>query len=88
MKEGAIVDATIVSVPIQRNTQEENETIKQDQIPKIWKEDGRKLCQKDTDARWTKKHGKSYHGRPDSQTHQRLYYDERGECRFVCVNDL
>ncbi|EMM99970.1 transposase, IS4-like family protein [Leptospira noguchii str. 2007001578] len=35
---------------------------KQDQIPKAWKEDGRKLRQKDTDARWTKKRGKSYFG--------------------------
>ncbi|WP_081099929.1 IS5 family transposase, partial [Leptospira weilii] len=62
LKEGTIVDATIINVPIQRNTQEENETIKQDQIPETWKEDGRKLCQKDTDARWTKKRGKSYFG--------------------------
>ncbi|EMF82315.1 hypothetical protein LEP1GSC188_1714 [Leptospira weilii serovar Topaz str. LT2116] len=45
MKEGAIVDATIVSVPIQRNTSEENETIKQDDIPEIWKEDGCKMDQ-------------------------------------------
>ncbi|EMN00749.1 IS5 family transposase [Leptospira noguchii] len=62
LKAGAIVDATIISVPIQRNTEEESEAIKQDQIPKAWKEDGRKLRQKDTDARWTKKRGKSYFG--------------------------
>ncbi|EMN90713.1 IS5/IS1182 family transposase [Leptospira weilii] len=48
LKEGAIVDATIINAPIQRNTPEENETIKQDQIPETWKEDGRKFCQKDT----------------------------------------
>ncbi|EPE81831.1 transposase PF05598 domain protein [Leptospira noguchii str. 1993005606] len=69
LKAGAIVDATIISVPIQRNTEEENEAIKQDQIPKAWKEDGRKLRRKDTDARWTKKRGKSYFG------YIKSYYD-------------
>ena len=59
-KSGQIIDATIVLVPIQRNTKEENEKIKNDEIPKDWKE--AKLEQKDTDARWTKKHGKSYYG--------------------------
>jgi transposase, IS5 family len=62
MKEGAIVDATIIEVPIQRNTAEENQTIKEDKIPEDWKEDGHKLCQKDIDARWVKKNGKASYG--------------------------
>ena len=35
-KEGTIVDATIVEAPIQHNSKEENEQIKQGQIPKEW----------------------------------------------------
>lgn len=62
LKEGAIIDASIVSVPIQRNTKEENEQIKEGQTPPEWKEEQRKLAQKDRDASWTKKHNKSYYG--------------------------
>ena len=62
LNEGSIVDASIVQVPIQRNTAEENEAIKEDKIPEGWEEDGRMYAQKDTDARWTKKHNKSYYG--------------------------
>jgi IS5 family transposase len=60
LNEGAIVDASIVQVPIQRNTSEENESIKDDKIPEGWEEDGRMYAQKDTDARWTKKYNKPY----------------------------
>jgi len=59
---GQIVDATIVPVPIQRNTRGENETIKTDETPRGWAEKPAKLRQKDTDARWTKKHRKSFFG--------------------------
>jgi IS5 family transposase len=59
---GQILDATIVSAPKQRNTKEENETIKAGETPKEWEQQPAKLAQKDVDARWTKKHGKSYFG--------------------------
>jgi IS5 family transposase len=59
---GQIVDATIVSVPKQRNTREENEAIKSGQTPKAWKKKPAKTRQKDKDARWTKKHGRSFYG--------------------------
>lgn len=62
INEGAIVDASIVQVPIQRNTAEENESIQADEIPEGWEKNGRMYAQKDTDARWTKKHNKSYYG--------------------------
>lgn len=62
LKEGAIIDASIVSVPIQRNTSEENKQVKDGVIPPEWEAKQRKLAQKDTDARWTKKHNKSYYG--------------------------
>ena len=60
--EGKIIDATIVEVPIQHNHRDENKEIKAGKVPEKWKEQQHKLSQKDTDARWTKKNGKSYYG--------------------------
>jgi IS5 family transposase len=59
---GQIIDATIVEAPRQRNTREENETIKSGETPAAWQAEPAKLAQKDVDARWTKKHGKSFYG--------------------------
>lgn len=59
---GQIIDATIVSAPKQRNSRVENETIKTGETPKEWEQKPAKNAQKDKDARWTKKHGKSYYG--------------------------
>ena len=59
---GQIIDATIVSVPKQRNTKEENETIKAGKTPEEWEQQPAKNAQKDKDARWTKKHERSYFG--------------------------
>jgi IS5 family transposase len=61
-KEGQIIDATLVPVPIQRNSREENEKIKQGEIPTDWAENPHRLAQKDREARWTKKNGISYFG--------------------------
>ena len=59
---GQMVDATIVSVPKQRNTRDENEDVKAGKTPDGWDEKPAKNQQKDKDARWTKKHAKSYFG--------------------------
>jgi len=59
---GQMVDATIVQVPKQRNTREENETVKAGRTPEDWAQNPAKSRQKDKDARWTKKHGKSFFG--------------------------
>jgi IS5 family transposase len=59
-RNGQIIDASIVPVPIQRNSREENRRIKAGEEPEDWDEPKRR--QKDTDARWTKKHGKSHFG--------------------------
>jgi IS5 family transposase len=59
-KQGQIIDASIVPVPIQRNSGEENRRIKNGEVPDDWSEAKRE--QKDTEARWTKKNGKSYFG--------------------------
>ena len=61
-KEGAIIDATIVQVPKQRNTREENKLIKSGKTPKTFKKNPHKSAQKDIDARWTKKNDISYYG--------------------------
>ena len=58
-KKGQIMDASIVEVPRQRNTREENQAIKDGALPD-WSEN--KQRQKDTDASWTKKHGVSHFG--------------------------
>lgn len=62
---GQIIDATIIPVPIQRNSREENKSIKQGEIPEEWNDQPHKLSQKDTNARWTKKNGESYFGYKD-----------------------
>jgi len=59
-QKGQIVDANIVSVPIQRNSREENQHIKTGIEPENWS--NHKRCQKDTDARWTKKNCKNFFG--------------------------
>lgn len=62
-----IIDAKIIEVPVQRNTNEENAEIKAGRVPDAWSDDenAAMLRQKDTDARWTQKHGKSYFGYKD-----------------------
>ena len=59
---GQMVDATIVPVPKQRNSHEENATVKRGETPVEWEQKPAKNGQKDKDARWTKKHGKSFFG--------------------------
>ena len=59
---GQIIDASIVAVPIQCNRREENEQIKRGETPEAWADKPAKRRQKDTEARWTKKHGKSHYG--------------------------
>jgi len=65
LKSGQIVDATFVTVPIQRNNREENALIKAGAIPIDWGKEPHKLAQKDTDARWTKKNGDNVYGFKD-----------------------
>ncbi len=60
VQEGKIVDASIVKAPIQRNSKEEHDKIKNGEIPQEWSENKRR--QKDVDANWTRKNGKNYYG--------------------------
>lgn len=61
---GKMVDASFHEVPRQRNSREENKTIKDGNIPEEWEAETqkRKLSQKDTDARWTKKNNVNFYG--------------------------
>ena len=58
-KGGQIIDVSLVSVPKNRNTRGENKQIKEGKTPDDWDEQPSMKRQKDEDARWTKKQGKS-----------------------------
>lgn len=57
---GQIVDASLIPAPVQHNHQQERELVKDNAMPVGWKPAKRR--QKDVDATWTKKHGKSTFG--------------------------
>jgi len=59
---GQLIDASLVPVPKQRNTREENATVKAGECPSAWEQHPAKRRQKDTDARWTVKHGQNHYG--------------------------
>lgn len=61
-KEGSIIDASFVDVPKQRNSREENKTIKEGTRPEGFEKDTSKGAQKDCDARWTKKNNETHYG--------------------------
>ena len=55
---GQIIDATLVPAPKQHNRRGEKELIEQGAMPASWRPAKRR--QKDLDATWTRKHGKSH----------------------------
>lgn len=57
---GQMIDATIVPSPKMHFDREEKESLKKDEQPQHWSD--KQAAHKDTDAHWTMKHGKSYHG--------------------------
>lgn len=57
---GKLIDAAIVEVPIQRNSREENEKLKEGTVPEDWSEN--KVKQKDVDAKWTRKNHQNFFG--------------------------
>lgn len=64
---GSIVDATFVDAPRLRNSREDNEKIKNGEVPEEWKKNPHKMAQKDTDARWVKKGDEKHYGFADSK---------------------
>jgi len=61
-QEGQIIDASIVEMPRQRNSKDENDQIKKGETPQEWKKEPEKLKQKDVDARWVRKNGVNHYG--------------------------
>lgn len=59
-KKGQIIDASIVQAPKQRNSRDENKSIKEGNVPENWSDN--KKRHKDTEASWVKKNGKNYFG--------------------------
>jgi IS5 family transposase len=57
---GQMIDASIVQAPRQSLSKEEKAIVSEGAMPADWKPAKRR--QKDVDARWKKKHGKSYFG--------------------------
>ena len=59
---GTLVESSVVQVPRHRNSREGNTVIKSGGVPIDWNNHPNKLCQKETEARWFKKHGVSHFG--------------------------
>lgn len=57
---GQIVDASIVQAPVTQADSAQREALNQGEKPEGWS--AKRLRHTDGDARWTKKHGKSYYG--------------------------
>jgi len=59
-RRGQIVDASIVRVPVRRDSRENNDKLKRGEDVAEWSENTR--AQKDTDAKWTRKNGRQSFG--------------------------
>ena len=59
---GQIIDATIAAAPRQRNSRDDNGSLRGGETPPGWDEQPARQRQKDVDARWTKKHDRNYFG--------------------------
>jgi IS5 family transposase len=59
---GQLIDASLVPVPKQRNSRDENATLKAGGCPTEWERQPAKRRQKDKDARWTVKHRDNHYG--------------------------
>lgn len=59
---GQVIDASLVPVPIQRHTRKAHATLQAGDVPADWAAQPAKRRQKDTQARWTVKHGASHYG--------------------------
>ncbi|MBD7924774.1 IS5 family transposase [Xanthomonas bonasiae] len=84
---GQIIDASIVSAPIQRNTREENAQIKQgEDVGQDWSD--AKRAQKDVQARWTRKHGVAFYGyKLHASTDRRWGFIRRYDVSAANVHD-
>lgn len=78
-RQGQIVDAAVVAAPRQRNTRSENGQIRAGSEPGEWADaPAAKRRQKDTQARWTFKHGQKHYGYKNHVSVDRAYKLVRG----------
>ena len=66
VNKGKIIDASIIEVPVQRNSRDENRQIKEGEVPKDWKKNPDKLSHKDVEARWVTKYREDQYGYKNS----------------------
>jgi len=59
---GKIINATLVPVPKQRNTRNENKEIEAGRLQEAWDENPYRQRQRDLDARWVKNNGVNHYG--------------------------
>ena len=72
---GQILDASIVPVPRNHNTRDENKAIKAGDLPEGWADKPAKRSQKDTDARWSEEDQKTVRGTVfPTSTHGKSHY--------------
>jgi len=64
-RKGSIVDATFEDAPRRRGTREQNEKLKDLEIPEEWESNEHTLSQKDLDAKWAKKNNEVHFGYKD-----------------------
>ena len=84
---GQIVDATLVPVPKQRNTEDEKAAIEEGKTAgDIWPGNPAKAAQKDTDARWTLKIGSKVRYRPDGTPLPQIALPVFGYKSHICID--
>jgi len=62
LKTGSIIDASIIKAPKQHLRKAEKKALEKGETPTEWERKPAIERQRDTDATWTKKHGKTYFG--------------------------
>lgn len=83
---GQIIDATFVTAPIQRNRRSESQQVRDGETPSDWSD--AKRAQKDVDARWTRKDGKTVYGyKLHANTDRRFGFIRQAEVTAASVHD-
>jgi IS5 family transposase len=82
-RKGQIVDASFVEAPRQRNTREQNQTIKDGLIPAEFLDNPHVASQKDTEARWTQKNDEDHFG---YKNHISVDVEHKLIRNFACTN--
>jgi IS5 family transposase len=86
--EGKIIDASFVEAPRQRNKREENQQIKEGQVPEAWDENPNKKRQKDVEAKWTKKNNETHFGyKNHAKVDNKHKFIEKGKTTDASVHD-